>query len=271
MTENTDISVYLSGEKLYGDDFNFEQIQQWFNEEKEGYAELGAKDMSTYSYPYHEQNIYLGYCDLKKDKKLRILSIGGAYGDELLPIADFASSITILEPSDQLRRESLNGKKINYFTPSIDGRMPFEDNSFDVITCFGVMHHIPNVSFVLMEASRVLANGGTFFLREPIVSMGDWSKKRGNLTKNERGIPLKLFISAIDNAGFQIKKRSLCNAKPFDIIFSKIFAKQPYNSKWYVRIDYLLSLIFSFKASNYHSRGIWDKIRPVAVFFQLTK
>lgn len=38
-----DISIYLSGAKLYGDDFTIDEIEEWFADEAEGYANLGAK------------------------------------------------------------------------------------------------------------------------------------------------------------------------------------------------------------------------------------
>ena len=40
--DDTHIEIYLSGEKLYGDDFTTEEILEWFKDEKEGYAELLA-------------------------------------------------------------------------------------------------------------------------------------------------------------------------------------------------------------------------------------
>ena len=48
-----DISRYLSGDALYGDDFNAEQIAAWFESEAEGYADLGARDAANYRYEYH--------------------------------------------------------------------------------------------------------------------------------------------------------------------------------------------------------------------------
>ncbi len=41
---NDEFSTYLSGERLYGDDFTIEEIQKWFADEAEGYADLGAKE-----------------------------------------------------------------------------------------------------------------------------------------------------------------------------------------------------------------------------------
>ncbi len=38
------MNEYLAGEKLYGDDFSFEQIKNWYDQEAEGYADLGSKN-----------------------------------------------------------------------------------------------------------------------------------------------------------------------------------------------------------------------------------
>jgi len=45
---NAEFSTYLSGERLYGDDFTIEEIQKWFADEAEGYADLCAKEKDRY-------------------------------------------------------------------------------------------------------------------------------------------------------------------------------------------------------------------------------
>ena len=37
------LDIYLSGKKLYGDDFTYEEILDWYEDEKEGYSDLEAK------------------------------------------------------------------------------------------------------------------------------------------------------------------------------------------------------------------------------------
>ena len=265
------MDVYFSGEKLYGDDFTVEQIAEWFNSEKEGYANLGAKDRSVYEYPYHAQNIYNGYQYLKNEVYPDVLSIGGAYGDELLPILHKIKRITILEPSDQLQQKDIEGIPIIYVKPNESGRMDFPDNSFNLITCFGVLHHIPNVSTLLREIERVLKPGGIFIVREPIVSMGDWRTQRGlGLTKNERGIPYDIMRKTISTSGLKIKKDHLVSAKPFDMIFHKITGISPYNSPFYVKIDRFLAKLFYFNY-RYHAMTWLQKIRPVSCFIIAAK
>jgi SAM-dependent methyltransferase len=264
------LEEYFEGKKLYGDDFTLTQIEHWFEEEKEGYAELGAKDKFNYTYPYRAQNELLGFDFLKSNQKFDVLSIGGAYGYELLPITSRAKTLTILEPSEQLRQERLEGLALQYLSPQVDGKIPLPDQSIDLITCFGVLHHIPNVSSVLAEAFRVLRPNGYFLVREPIVSMGDWTQKRANLTKNERGIPLRIFRQIVADKGFTIQKESLCACKPFDAIFQKLTKKPAYNSRFYVHIDKILSQALRFNY-RYHAHSNWQKIRPSSVFYVLKK
>lgn len=56
---------YFEGKKLYGDDFSFEEIKKWYNEESEGYANLGSKNKESYSYGYHMMNEIHGFRKLK--------------------------------------------------------------------------------------------------------------------------------------------------------------------------------------------------------------
>ncbi|MBN2544172.1 MAG: hypothetical protein JXB50_00145, partial [Spirochaetes bacterium] len=62
------IEECLNGKKLYGDDFSFEEIKKWYEEEKEGYAELGSKEYDKYNYHYHELNKELGFKYILKTK-----------------------------------------------------------------------------------------------------------------------------------------------------------------------------------------------------------
>ena len=258
---------FLSGKKLYGDNFNLKQIKEWYADEKEGYSDLISP--KKYYYGYHELNKKYGYNKLKNIKKYKkVLGFGSAYGHELHPILQKIWEIHIVEPSKKLRLKTLEGKKLKYIEPSVSGKLPYKDNSFDLITCFGVLHHIPNVSKVLSELFRVLEYGGYILIREPIVSMGDWTKKRFGLTKRERGIPLEIFRKIISEHNMKIISEDL-------VLFPltrrlELGGKRACNSKVIVWIDEILSKLFSWN-NKYHSIKFYHKIRPQSVFFVLRK
>jgi SAM-dependent methyltransferase len=158
---------YADGKSLYGDDFSPEEIEAWFRDEQEGYYNL-PEERRAGLYAYHALNWRQGFRHLPAGRLERVLALGGAYGDELLPILDRAKNVTILEPSDGF----LN-PRFEYVKPCASGRMPFGDNLFDLVTCFGVLHHIPNVSTVVREMARCTKPGGWLLIREPVHSMGN--------------------------------------------------------------------------------------------------
>lgn len=265
-----DISVYLSGEKLYGDDFTIDEIEKWFEDEAEGYADLGAKERNVYHYAYHELNNQHAFKFIRNREFSEALGIGSAYGHELEPIADQINKITILDPSDAFSDiHEVLGTPCDYIKPSPDGNMPFEDNHFDLITSLGVMHHIPNVSRVISECYRCLDTGGIMLLREPIVSMGDWTKPRKGLTKRERGIPFNILKEIVRNTGFKVKKESLCVFPVLAKLAPKI-GVTAYNNYTITLTDKILSKIFSWNI-KYHRTRTYEKFAPASVFYVLEK
>jgi SAM-dependent methyltransferase len=52
--------------------------------------------------------------------------------------------------------------------------LPFENQSFDNIVLFDVLHHIENVSLFFNEAVRVLRPGGRVIMMEPYISPVSW-------------------------------------------------------------------------------------------------
>lgn len=263
---SNDLSVYFSGEKLYGDSFSLEEIIQWFDDEKEGYAELGSKDTKSYQYKYHCINKVNGFNKIKNlDSCKNILGIGSGYGHELIEFKNIAESITIIEPSDDLSRNVNSFKNIKYVKPQLNGIINAQSNLYDLVVCFGVLHHIPNVSSVMNEIYRVVKPGGYFIVREPIVSMGDWREKRTGLTKHERGIPYKYFLNIILECGFKIHYKSFCM---FPII-SKYF-NAPYNNLFLTLIDKFFSFIFS-KKLVYHRVKLYQRVAPTALMLVLKK
>lgn len=264
-----DFYACLMGEKLYGNDFTVDQIMVWFKEEEEAYASLYSEVVKG-NYPYHGINIHNAFRYLKKPTYGKAMSIGGAFGDELLPVIDKIDEVIILEPSETMTVETIRGKPVSYIKPKVSGEMPFENNYFDLITCSGVLHHIPNVEYVISEISRVLKPGGTLVLREPIVSMGDWRSPRRGLTKHERGIPLHILRKFLLNNQLSTKNETFCFTKPFDVIVGKFLKYSAYSKAFYPSIDALLGklLLWNYR---YHATKLWHKVRPSAVFYVLEK
>lgn len=261
---------YFTGNKLKGDDFSIEEIKAWYEDEQEGYANLGAKDEGNYSYGYDAINWKYGYSMISpKDSVAKVLGIGSAYGHEFFPIINKIKELHIIEPSDSLMSKDLKGIKPIYHKPNINGALNFEDNSFDLITCFSTLHHIPNVSFVMKEMHRCLKPNGILLIKEPINSMGDWNKPRNGLTKNERGIPVDIFRKIIKECGFSFVKENLCLS--MTAFISKLLKRPIYKNKTYLLFDSILSRVLQNRATKYHRTSFIQKIAPTSVYYFLKK
>lgn len=266
----SNLPEYLSDHpsSIYGDNFNLEDIKKWFLEEENGFATLGYLDSETDYYPYNLLNQVYGWS--KIDKKLgNVLSFGGAFAAEYELVAKNVTSITVIEPSKKFWRREAYGLKLNYVMPRVDGFIDFPQRSFKTITVFGVLHHIPNVSFVFSQLSKVIEPGGILLLREPIISMGDWSSNRAGLTKNERGIPLKLLEELGASNGFIIINKALIGFSPIQKFFGLLHVNI-WNFKVLLRLDAFLCKLFSWNY-KYHRMKFSDRFAPSNVFFVFKK
>ena len=62
-------------------------------------------------------------------------------------------------------------------------RIPYDDNTFDIVVGHAVIHHIPDVEAAFREILRVLKPGGRFVIAGEPTKVGDWYARRlGRLT-----------------------------------------------------------------------------------------
>lgn len=269
MSKEETIDEFFSGKILRGDNFTISEIEEWYRSEQEGYANLGAKNIQDYTYGYHELNKFHGFNHLPKKTYGSALGIGSAYGDEFAPLVGRIEKIVVLDPSTAFIRDEIHGIPCQYQKPSIDGTIPFVENTFDLALSFGSLHHIPNVTYVINEIHRCLVPGGYALIREPIVSMGDWRLPRTGLTKNERGIPFPVFIDIIKSSGFQVVRESKCI---FPIVprVAKLFNIGAFCSSKLTFVDSWACRLFNWNL-RYHARTSFQKLRPTCAFFVLRK
>jgi SAM-dependent methyltransferase len=264
-----DMNKYFSGKKLYGDDFTLEEIQEWYDQESEAYAQMYGIEANGKSYSNHTNNMY-GYKYLKNIPTFsKVLGLGSSWGYEFLPIIDKIKELSIIESSLQTRSEILGKITPAYYSPTPSGRINFPENTFDLINVFSTLHHIPNVTFVLNELFRVLKPNGYLLLKEPIISMGDWRLERQGLTKNERGIPENVLDGIIKNANiFVVQKHYFACMTSFFVRNSR---NHPFfDSKRYHIFDKYLSKLFAFNIS-YHPTTKIRRIAPQNIFYVLRK
>jgi SAM-dependent methyltransferase len=269
--ETDENEVCLSGEKLIGDDYSPDQIREWHEDEKEGYAGLVEKAGKEHDYWYHTLNISHGYRHLPRNRTFeRVIGLGSAFGKEFGPIAGRISELVIIEPSDTLMSAHIQGLKPVYSKPSIDGRIRYPDGYFDLAASFGTLHHIPNVTFVIGEIKRVLKPGGYFLLREPITSMGDWRLPRPGLTKRERGIPLQIFRKIIHDQKWRVISEICCfSMTNYLTRITESMTQRPlYSYKPYILFDKIISFLLRWNIT-YHRKSLFSTCAPGHVFYVL--
>jgi ubiquinone/menaquinone biosynthesis C-methylase UbiE len=113
----------------------------------------------------------------------RILDVGSGAGQiagNLLKYADPQAQITCCDLSaEMLRRSRQRLKSTRPIHVAADlACLPFEDGSFDCITCGYVLEHLPDARMGLAEMARVLVPGGRMLLITTEDNMsGAWTSR----------------------------------------------------------------------------------------------
>lgn len=101
--------------------------------------------------------------EFDKKENMKVLDIGCGTGYLVRSYARNGADITgvdLTEKGVEITNNSLN--MFNLKGKAIVGNaeeLPFEDNSFDFISCAGVIHHTPNIEMAIHEIHRVLKPG----------------------------------------------------------------------------------------------------------------
>ena len=256
---------YFSGRELYGDNFDQSGIDQWFRDEEHGYADLQGVDRARHEYGYDALNSYHGFSNISPDRRFKhALGFGSNFGDELAPILSKLDRVTLLDSSDRYLVRELSGVPVEFLLAHPTGSIELPDDSVDLITCFGVLHHIPNVSKVMREFRRILIPGGILLVREPITTMGDWRNPRRGLTARERGIPRQLLLDMFSMSDLRVLHAADCQFPPMVKICQKL-GVAAFRGRLTTLLDGLLASAFRFNYS-YHRSGLWSRFAAAGLF-----
>ncbi len=143
------------------------------------------------------------------ESKVGILDVGCGAGFLTNEFASQGYPVTGVDLSPESLKVAHNydkTKSVKYLTADAL-KLPFPDNSFDVVTCMDFLEHVKNPQLYVGEISRVLKPGGIFFFHTfnrnllswlLIIKFVEWLVK--NTPKNMHVI--KLFIKPSELAGF---------------------------------------------------------------------
>lgn len=104
----------------------------------------------------------LNLINSEQSQKGKILDIGAGTGDFLLTAKNDGWNVIGIEPSDRAKN-SAKQKGISF----VEETSELENNSFDVITMWHVLEHVPNLELQIQELKRLLKPTGTLIVAVP--------------------------------------------------------------------------------------------------------
>jgi len=151
------------------------QIQDFWNRNPCGDMQVGGlqgrsgdyeRFFSDYDrFRYTKEKHILGCLDGMCLSGKRVLEIGlgqGADSEQIIRRGARWSGLDLTSESVQRVRTRLSLRKLPYESLEQGSalRMPFEDNTFDLVFSHGVLHHVPDIETAQREINRVLKPGG---------------------------------------------------------------------------------------------------------------
>jgi SAM-dependent methyltransferase len=122
------------------------------------------------------------YADFAGAQDRRVLEIGVGLGTDFVQFARAGARVTGVDLTEHAvalvrRRLELEGLPGEVQVADAE-RLPFEDDSFDRVYSWGVLHHTPDTARAIREAIRVLRPGGDLcvmlYARHSWVAYGMW-------------------------------------------------------------------------------------------------
>jgi ubiquinone/menaquinone biosynthesis C-methylase UbiE len=136
-------------------------------------AEAGTKEFFDeveeirYKYHYHLRPLFKIIKETAGPEG-RLLEVGCGMGTDLLQFARMGIHVTGVDLTDSgiamaKKRFDLYGQEADLRVADAE-TLPFEDETFDVVYSFGVLHHTPDTKKAIGETHRVLKSEGKAFV-----------------------------------------------------------------------------------------------------------
>lgn len=141
--------------------------QHWYSEKKIGTREY-YDEIQEYrynvAYPYIPKLV-----EFQKVKNQKVLEIGCGQGTDLLQFAKYGAEVygvDLTEAAIHKTRDifKLYGLGVKLNTINAENMSLFDDNYFDVVYSFGVIHHTPNTEEIIEEIHRIIKPGGQTYI-----------------------------------------------------------------------------------------------------------
>lgn len=189
-------------------------------------------------------------------KGKKVLEVGFGLGTDLMQFARAGADVNgidITRTHYELTRKrfELYGFKADLRLGDAEN-MPFQDNSFDVVYSFGVLHHTPDTNRAIDEIYRILKPGG-----EAVISLYHKNSAHYWLANviYKGVIRGRLLIERIDDILVEMECGTHSDAKPLVKVYTKKEAREMFKKYSTVNID-----IYHLRRSDCRVSGIFVPI-----------
>ena len=191
-----------------------QSLQSFFSKHAKEYASseshIHGKDL----------DLLISMLDLKKSYKA--LDVGTGPGFVAFEVSDKVAISIGLDINDHMvdiavRKAEDDNKSNVVFVKGDISSMPFPDNSFDIVSCRRVAHHIKDKKRFIEEVWRVLKKGGKFGITDLLKPMGD---KKDLFNKFEKARDASYISSESLDYWFKLLKENafqIDNFKTFEM------------------------------------------------------
>jgi 2-polyprenyl-3-methyl-5-hydroxy-6-metoxy-1,4-benzoquinol methylase len=179
---------------------------------KEFYAEYFKIEDKHWWFVGRRQ-VLLGVLDrfVKPGKGKRILDVGCGTGTMLGYLARYGEAQGMDADEEAIRFCNERGVTNVQLVPA--GEMPFEDNTFDVVTMLDVLEHIDDDRGTLGDLYRVLKPGGSLLISVPAYKFL-WGAQ-DEISNHKRRYVAAQLKARMEEAGFRVRKLSYFNTLLF--------------------------------------------------------
>lgn len=126
----------------------------------------------------------------------RTLEIGCGTGKNTAFLAGTGGKVIALDFSEGMierARRKVSRDGVLFLVADITHPWPCGSASMDLVVCDLVLEHVRDISFVFGEASRVLANGGLFFVSE-LHPFRQYQGTKANFQRNDGTWEIEAFV-----------------------------------------------------------------------------
>ena len=148
-----------------------------------------------------------GICSRVTDRRARILDVGCGTGANLLMLSQYgdAEGVDVSEDALAFCRE----RGLDQVRQGAGEELPYDDNTFDLVTAFDVVEHMDDDLAGLREMFRVLRPGGHALIFVPTF-MFLWGVQ-DDVSNHRRRYRLPELRRVMEQAGFEIERSTYAN------------------------------------------------------------